>query len=55
MALAGVAVTAAVVVTWQQLETDRRQLRQQLEVADRRTELAGFDWRGAGARMVESC
>jgi hypothetical protein len=28
-----VAVIAAVVVTWQQLETDRRQLRQQLEVA----------------------
>ena len=27
------AVIAAVVVTWQQLETDRRQLRQQLEVA----------------------
>jgi hypothetical protein len=32
-AVAGVAVIAAVVVTWQQLETDRRQLRQQLEVA----------------------
>jgi len=31
--VAGVAVIAAVVVTWQQLETDRRQLRQQLEVA----------------------
>jgi len=30
-----VAVIAAVVVTWQQLETDRRQLRQQLEVAGR--------------------
>ena len=34
-AVAGVAVIAAVVVTWQQLETDRRQLRQQLEVAGR--------------------
>jgi Pentapeptide repeats (8 copies) len=32
-AVAGVAVIAAVVVTWQQLETDRRQLRQQLEAA----------------------
>jgi pentapeptide repeat protein len=32
-AVAGVAVIAAVVVTWQQLETDRRQLRQQLELA----------------------
>jgi Pentapeptide repeats (8 copies) len=32
-AVAGVAVIAAVVVTWQQLETDRRQLRRQLEVA----------------------
>jgi Pentapeptide repeats (8 copies) len=32
-AVAGVAVIAAVVVAWQQLETDRRQLRQQLEVA----------------------
>jgi hypothetical protein len=32
-AVAGVAVIAAVVVTWQQLETDRRQLRQQLAVA----------------------
>ena len=32
-AVAGVTVIAAVVVTWQQLETDRRQLRQQLEVA----------------------
>jgi hypothetical protein len=32
-AVAGVAVIAAVVVTWQQLEIDRRQLRQQLEVA----------------------
>jgi hypothetical protein len=32
-AVAGVAVIAAVAVTWQQLETDRRQLRQQLEVA----------------------
>jgi hypothetical protein len=32
-AVAGVAVIAAVVVTWQQLETDRRQLRQQLQVA----------------------
>ncbi len=32
-AVAGVAVIAAVVVTWQQLETDRRQLRQQLEMA----------------------
>jgi hypothetical protein len=31
-AVAGVAVIAAVVVTWQQLETDRRQLRQQLDV-----------------------
>jgi hypothetical protein len=31
--VAGVAVIAAVVVTWQQLEADRRQLRQQLEVA----------------------
>jgi hypothetical protein len=31
--VAGVAVIAAVVVTWRQLETDRRQLRQQLEVA----------------------
>jgi hypothetical protein len=31
-AVAGVAVIAAVVVTWQQLETDRRQLRQQLAV-----------------------
>jgi hypothetical protein len=31
--VAGVAVIAAVVVTWQQLETDRRQLRQQLELA----------------------
>jgi hypothetical protein len=31
--VAGVAVIAAVVVTWQQLETDRRQLRQQLAVA----------------------
>lgn len=27
------AVIAAVVVTWQQLETDRRQLRQELKVA----------------------
>jgi Pentapeptide repeats (8 copies) len=32
-AVAGVAVIAAVVATWQQLDTDRRQLRQQLEVA----------------------
>jgi Pentapeptide repeats (8 copies) len=32
-AVAGVAVIAAVTVTWQQLDTDRRQLRQQLEVA----------------------
>jgi hypothetical protein len=32
-AVAGVAVIAAVAVTWQQLETDRRQLRQQLAVA----------------------
>jgi hypothetical protein len=32
-AVAGVAVIAAVVVTWQQLDTDRHQLRQQLEVA----------------------
>jgi hypothetical protein len=32
-AVAGVAVIAAVAVTWQQLDTDRRQLRQQLEVA----------------------
>jgi hypothetical protein len=31
--VAGVAVIAAVVVTWQQLETDRRQLRQELKVA----------------------
>jgi hypothetical protein len=31
--VAGVAVIAAVVVTWQQLETDRRELRRQLEVA----------------------
>ena len=32
-AVAGVAVIAAVAATWQQLDTDRRQLRQQLEVA----------------------
>jgi hypothetical protein len=32
-AVAGVAVIAAVAVTWQQLDTDRRQLRQQLEAA----------------------
>jgi Pentapeptide repeats (8 copies) len=32
-AVAGVAVIAAVAGTWQQLETDRRQLRQQLEAA----------------------
>jgi hypothetical protein len=32
-AVAGVAVIAVVAVTWQQLDTDRRQLRQQLEVA----------------------
>ena len=32
-AVAGVAVIAAVLVTWQQLETDRRQLRQQLALA----------------------
>ena len=32
-ALAGVAVIAAVVLTWQQLEADRRQLRQQLAAA----------------------
>ena len=32
-AVAGVAVIVAVVATWQQLDTDRRQLRQQLEVA----------------------
>jgi hypothetical protein len=32
-AVAGVAVIAAVAVTWQQLETDRRQLRQQLDLA----------------------
>jgi hypothetical protein len=32
-AVAGVAVIAAVVATWQQLDTDRRQLRQQLELA----------------------
>jgi pentapeptide repeat protein len=32
-AVAGVAVIAAVVATWQQLDTDRRQLRQQLAVA----------------------
>ena len=32
-AVAGVAVIAAVAVTWQQLETDRQQLRQQLAVA----------------------
>jgi hypothetical protein len=34
-AVAGVAVIAAVVATWQQLDTDRRQLRQQLETAGR--------------------
>jgi hypothetical protein len=34
-AVAGVAVVAAVVATWQQLDTDRRQLRQQLEAAGR--------------------
>src|SRR5215211_5642368 len=32
-AVAGVAVIAAVAATWQQLDTDRRQLRQQLEAA----------------------
>jgi hypothetical protein len=32
-AVAGVAVIAAVAATWQQLDTDRRQLRQQLEMA----------------------
>jgi hypothetical protein len=76
-AVAGVAVIAAVAATWQQLDTDRRQLRRQLEVAGQDTQLQGadlsgahlsgvrastattwpdgFDWRAAGARLVESC
>jgi Pentapeptide repeats (8 copies) len=43
-AVAGVAVIAAVVATWQQLDTDRRQLRQQLEAAGRQQ---------AGDRMAQ--
>jgi hypothetical protein len=41
-AVAGVAVIAAVVATWQQLDTDRRQLRQQLEVAGQQQAIDRF-------------